>query len=110
MSTLKSLRPTGPFPVRPALSRLTSFNSLNLPASPVTFAPLHDDGTEMNDGILELADGSSYRGISFGAEGKSVAGECVFQTGKYPLRSIPIYSQGIPRYGRIYGITDRPFV
>lgn len=86
MSTLKSLGPTGAFPVRPALSRLTS-NLSNLPASPVTFAPLNDDGTEindgMNDGILEFVDGSAYRGISFGAEGKSVAGECVFQTGKY---------------------------
>jgi hypothetical protein len=33
------------------------------------------------DAVLELSDGSAYRGISFGAEGKSVAGECVFQTG-----------------------------
>ena len=87
MSTLKALRPTGSFPVRPPLSRLTSC-SLNLPASPVTFAPLHDNGTEMDDGILELVDGSAYRGISFGAEGKSVAGECVFQTGKYPLPDV----------------------
>ncbi|KAG8945336.1 hypothetical protein FRC04_000871 [Tulasnella sp. 424] len=31
--------------------------------------------------LLELADGSKYEGISFGATGKSVAGECVFQTG-----------------------------
>ncbi|KZP08038.1 small subunit of carbamoyl phosphate synthase, partial [Athelia psychrophila] len=30
---------------------------------------------------LELGDGTTYRGIGFGAEGKSVAGECVFQTG-----------------------------
>lgn len=58
---------------------------LNLPAPPVTFAPLRENGTEMDDGILELIDGSAYRGISFGAEGKSVAGECVFQTGKYAL-------------------------
>lgn len=33
------------------------------------------------DAVLELADGSAFRGISFGAEGKSIAGECVFQTG-----------------------------
>lgn len=32
--------------------------------------------------LLELADGSKYEGISFGATGKSVAGECVFQTGE----------------------------
>lgn len=31
---------------------------------------------------LVLKDGSSYEGISFGAEAKSVSGECVFQTGE----------------------------
>lgn len=39
------------------------------------------------DAILELADGSVFTGTSFGAEGKSVAGECVFQTGKFQNRS-----------------------
>jgi len=68
-------------PVRPALSRLSS-NFANLPAPPVTAAPVGDNDVEPQDGILELADGSAFRGISFGAEGKSVAGECVFQTGK----------------------------
>lgn len=34
------------------------------------------------DAVLELADGSIYRGVSFGAPGKSIAGECVFQTGE----------------------------
>jgi carbamoyl-phosphate synthase / aspartate carbamoyltransferase len=33
------------------------------------------------DAILELNDGTLYSGISFGAPNKSVAGECVFQTG-----------------------------
>lgn len=33
--------------------------------------------------VLELADGTRYEGISFGAAGKSIAGECVFQTGQY---------------------------
>jgi carbamoyl-phosphate synthase/aspartate carbamoyltransferase len=103
MSTLKASSPTRSFPVRPALSRLTS-HSINLPASPVTFAPLHDNGTVMDEGILELVDGSAFRGISFGAEGKSVAGECVFQTGKYPLPDVlNIYSRNpFFRYGRIY--------
>lgn len=32
--------------------------------------------------VFELADGAIYEGYSFGAEGKSVSGECVFQTGK----------------------------
>lgn len=36
----------------------------------------------LSDALLELSDGSIYPGISFGAPGKSVAGECVFQTGK----------------------------
>lgn len=46
---------------------------------PATSPPLgQEDSTEM---VLELADGTAYRGISFGAEGKSVSGECVFQTG-----------------------------
>jgi carbamoyl-phosphate synthase/aspartate carbamoyltransferase len=57
--------------------------SYTLPASPVTSASLRDDGSEFADGVLELIDGSAYRGISFGAEGKSVAGECVFQTGMF---------------------------
>jgi carbamoylphosphate synthase small subunit len=35
------------------------------------------------DAVLELSDGATFRGISFGAEGKSVAGECVFQTGLF---------------------------
>jgi carbamoyl-phosphate synthase/aspartate carbamoyltransferase len=32
--------------------------------------------------VLELADGLALSGHSFGAEGKSIAGECVFQTGQ----------------------------
>jgi hypothetical protein len=31
--------------------------------------------------VLQLADGSAYEGIGFGAKGKSISGECVFQTG-----------------------------
>jgi len=34
-----------------------------------------------SDAVLELSDGTLYFGMSFGAEAKSVAGECVFQTG-----------------------------
>jgi carbamoyl-phosphate synthase / aspartate carbamoyltransferase len=36
--------------------------------------------------VLELSDGSTFQGISFGAEGKSIAGECVFQTGQSTQR------------------------
>lgn len=35
----------------------------------------------LGDAVLEFVDGSAYGGISFGAHNKSVAGECVFQTG-----------------------------
>jgi hypothetical protein len=42
------------------------------------------DGPKELETVLELADGTAYRGFSFGAEGKSVAGECVFQTGECP--------------------------
>ena len=64
-------------PVRPTLSRTPS-TVAGIPAAPVT-APSNDGASV--DAVLELSDGSAFRGISFGAEGKSVAGECVFQTG-----------------------------
>jgi carbamoyl-phosphate synthase / aspartate carbamoyltransferase len=64
--------------VRPTLSRTPSTVS-GMPAAPVT-APRNDGSTSV-DAVLELSDGSAFRGFSFGAEGKSVAGECVFQTG-----------------------------
>ena len=49
------------------------------PAPPATSAPIgHEASSTM---VLELADKTEYRGISFGAEGKSISGECVFQTG-----------------------------
>ena len=68
-------------PVRPALPRMPSAYA-NMPASPVTAPPMSDHEKAYLDGILELIDGTAYRGFSFGAEGKSIAGECVFQTGK----------------------------
>jgi carbamoyl-phosphate synthase/aspartate carbamoyltransferase len=53
---------------------------LPFPAPPATTVPFLEAGKQV-DGILELSDGTIVRGISFGAEQKSVAGECVFQTG-----------------------------
>ncbi|CAA7267824.1 unnamed protein product [Cyclocybe aegerita] len=87
----------------------------NLPASPVTAPPLREDGSEAVDGVLELMDGSAYRGISFGAEGKSVAGECVFQTGMVGYTESltdPSYEGQIlvltyPLVGN-YGVPERP--
>ena len=52
---------------------------IHSPAAPVTGTVR--GGEEALDGVLELADGSAFRGISFGAQGKSISGECVFQTG-----------------------------
>ncbi|KAH9840660.1 carbamoyl-phosphate synthase [Rhodofomes roseus] len=63
---------------RPVLARSASNYPNGLPAPPIT--PSQNDQTT-SEAVLELADGTAFRGISFGAEGKSVAGECVFQTG-----------------------------
>ncbi|KIM31363.1 hypothetical protein M408DRAFT_64583 [Serendipita vermifera MAFF 305830] len=46
-----------------------------------SLTPLSALSDTLSDAVLELSDGTLYAGISFGAEGKSVAGECVFQTG-----------------------------
>ncbi len=66
--------------LRPALVRAAS-NFITTPVPPVTAASLTEGSTDTVDGVLELADGSAYCGISFGAEKKSTSGECVFQTG-----------------------------
>ncbi|KAF9312405.1 hypothetical protein BG003_006316 [Podila horticola] len=50
------------------------------PMPPVT-APPCDQAEASTVATLVLQDGSSYQGISFGAETKSISGECVFQTG-----------------------------
>jgi len=72
--SINSAGPDGATPLQRLSSVIASF-----PSSP--FVAASYDGTEWVDGVLELADTSSYRGISFGAEGKSISGECVFQTG-----------------------------
>ncbi|KAI0262027.1 carbamoyl-phosphate synth [Gloeopeniophorella convolvens] len=67
---------------RPTISRSASYAPNGLPAPPVT-APQLQAGETKNvpDAVLELVDGTAFRGISFGAQDKSIAGECVFQTG-----------------------------
>lgn len=67
--------------VRPALSRTTSIHPNGYPAPPVTAPSTQNEDAIVLDAVLELSDGTAFRGISFGAESKSVAGECVFQTG-----------------------------
>ena len=51
----------------------------NIRPEPPTSAPLAANATQKSI-LLELEDGSTYEGFSFGAE-KSVSGEMVFQTG-----------------------------
>lgn len=75
-------------PARPALSRAQSGLPNGTPAPPVTAQPVRDD-VVFTDAVLELADGTAFRGISFGAEGKSIAGECVFQTGEQRFALVP---------------------
>ncbi len=65
---------------RPTLSRNSSL--FNGPKAPVSVQLGRDEASFPLEAVLELADGSAFRGISFGADGKSVAGECVFQTGE----------------------------
>jgi hypothetical protein len=55
----------------------------NLPFPPVH--PLLDSNSDL--ATLVLADGSSYKGYSFGAN-KSISGECVFQTGKHSSKKL----------------------
>jgi carbamoyl-phosphate synthase / aspartate carbamoyltransferase len=68
-------------PVRPVLARIPSVSG-SFHAPPVAAASVRDDEGAHLVGVLELVDASAFQGFSFGAEGKSVSGECVFQTGK----------------------------
>src|ERR1700733_2512559 len=69
--------------VRPLFARAANSYTKTNNGPPSVMSPLFkDEQSPPVDAILELGDGSTFRGIGFGAEGKSVAGECVFQTGK----------------------------
>jgi carbamoyl-phosphate synthase / aspartate carbamoyltransferase len=69
--------------VRPLFGRAaSSYTKPNNAPPPVSSPLFKNEQSPPMDAILELGDGSTFRGIGFGAEGKSVAGECVFQTGK----------------------------
>ncbi|KAI9439409.1 carbamoyl-phosphate synth [Russula earlei] len=89
--------------VRPALLRSQSYTPNGIPAPPIATSHLH------------LTDGTAFCGISFGAQGKSVAGECVFQTGMVGyVESLtdPSYQGQIliltyPLVGN-YGVPSRP--
>lgn len=53
-----------------------------LPSPPITSPPIYTGANEPVTATLLLSDGTAYQGYSFGAEQASIAGECVFQTGK----------------------------
>ncbi|KAJ6510497.1 hypothetical protein C8R45DRAFT_964291 [Mycena sanguinolenta] len=101
--------PAVPFLFRPSLSRLPSI----LNGAPPMIASANTP--EQVDAVLELSDGSAFRGISFGAQGKSVGGECVFQTGMVGYTESltdPSYEGQIlvltyPIVGN-YGVPERP--
>ena len=69
-------------PARPTVSRSPT-HANGIPTAPASSTPFGDQDTSPRHGnaVLELSDGSAFEGISFGAPGKSIAGECVFQTG-----------------------------
>ncbi|KAF0501359.1 carbamoyl-phosphate synth [Gigaspora margarita] len=64
----------------PGLASRLVFPSPRSPIPPVAVPPSISKA-DLVVATLVLKDGSSYQGFSFGAESKSVAGECVFQTG-----------------------------
>jgi hypothetical protein len=66
-------------PFKPSLVSRTSSDGPRLPVISAIDGEKHCQG----DIVLELSDGFACQGISFGVEGKSVAGECVFQTGQF---------------------------
>ena len=97
---------------RPALSRTATYAN-GFPTMPASSALPNGRvaPSENGDAVLELNDGSAYQGISFGAPGKSVAGECVFQTGE-SSRDIRrcLALKVIIRHGGLHGIANRPII
>ena len=83
--------------VRPDIARSHSYAPNGIPAPPIS-APqiLASETKNAPDAVLELIDGTAFSGISFGAQCKSVAGECVFQTGARmaPAHHCFCYPQG----------------
>lgn len=57
------------------------FVSPHSPSEPHRPVTAFDD-KDVTTAAFVLQDGTSYQGISFGSQSKSISGECVFQTGK----------------------------
>ena len=70
---------------RPPLGRNPSVftnGAVNGFLTPLATVALHSaQASHLGNAVLELSDGSAFQGISFGANDKSISGECVFQTG-----------------------------
>ncbi|ORZ09633.1 hypothetical protein BCR41DRAFT_398615, partial [Lobosporangium transversale] len=67
-----------PSQTRPSPAASSSNIQAANPHPPVTGVPCEQPNATI--ATLVFRDGTSYQGISFGAETKSIAGECVFQT------------------------------
>jgi hypothetical protein len=93
-------------PTRPVhMSRSASYLLTGVPSPPVTTPSLPENGTkDATDAVLELTDGTACRGFSFGAEAKSIAGECVFQTGTCKL-ILPMHASDL---GQGWSVTPSP--
>ncbi|KAI8993613.1 hypothetical protein BDB01DRAFT_715931 [Pilobolus umbonatus] len=65
----------------PAANATPISRSPRSPSAPPRPTAALENPKDVTTAALVLKDGSSYQGISFGAESKSIAGECVFQTG-----------------------------
>lgn len=73
---------TSNIPTPPVTSMGTnSASTITCPTAPHRLSTALEDPSEITTAALVLKDGTSFQGISFGAE-KSISGECVFQTGK----------------------------
>lgn len=89
--------PTSPQPHTAASYYSNGTFAAAIPSRPLPAASLsHSDPDASGNAVLELGDGSAYSGISFGAPDKSVAGECVFQTGECSLFAILLCSHPKP--------------
>ena len=66
----------------PAANATPISRSPRSPTAPHRPAAALEDPKDVTTAAFVLKDGTSFQGISFGSETKSISGECVFQTGK----------------------------
>ncbi|GAA5804311.1 dihydroorotate dehydrogenase [Helicostylum pulchrum] len=65
----------------PAANATPITRSPRSPTAPHRPAAALEDPKDVTTAAFVLKDGTSFQGISFGSESKSISGECVFQTG-----------------------------